>query len=269
MARRFQSLLLDHVDIRTPSLRIRRLAVHRHLPDLAAVDPHRHPWSQALLYLDGEGWQTLIRDRVRIEPGSLILIPQGVPHGFARLGNKAPLCLAVDFRLFAARGRAASVSALSPSEVAQLRQNLAQLQRLQAAVDGSPSCECDLAVVQITVGLLRSAGWLPRELPAAAGRPGRPGQAIGNLLAGMDLAGPLAEVIRKSGYQRDYLNHLLKRETGLTLGQHRAQRRLALAKRLLAEGLRISHVADSVGLPDQSYFARWFRRQTGRPPTAW
>jgi AraC family L-rhamnose operon transcriptional activator RhaR len=75
--------------------------------------------------------------------------------------------------------------------------------------------------------------------------------------------------VQRSGYQRDHLNRLVKRETGLTLGQLRMQRRLARAKELLAQGIRVADVAEAVGVLDQNYFARWFRRQTGQPPSRW
>jgi AraC family L-rhamnose operon transcriptional activator RhaR len=85
----------------------------------------------------------------------------------------------------------------------------------------------------------------------------------------LELHSPLSEFIRKSGYQRDYLNRLVKKEVGLTLGQYRTQQRLLLAKRLLTQGVRVAEVSTAVGLLDQSYFARWFRKQTGQPPLVW
>jgi len=33
--------------------------------------------------------------------------------------------------------------------------------------------------------------------------------------------------------------------------------------------MRVADVAEAVGVLDQSYFARWFRRQTGQPPSRW
>ena len=71
------------------------------------------------------------------------------------------------------------------------------------------------------------------------------------------------------GYQRDHLNRILKRESGLTLGQHRAQVRLGEAKRLLGKQLAIGEVGSRVGFDDQNYFARWFRAQTGLSPSSW
>jgi AraC family transcriptional activator of pobA len=263
---RFRSLLIDRVDLRLPGLGIFALAVHRHLPELNSIGLHRHGSDQALLYLSGGGWQALGRDRVAVAAGSIVAIPAGIWHGFERAEGRAPLCLAIDFRLRDGRRHLPGVSLLHRSELAQLRQSVADLRRHEMAPNGSLRCEGSALVLQILIGLLRSAGWLRRETPAPA-RPRR--RPILALIAGADLTAPLAETVQRSGYHRDYLNTLVKRETGLTLGQHRAQRRLALAKRMLGEGVRVSEIALAAGLPDQSYFARWFRGQTGQAPTRW
>jgi AraC family transcriptional regulator, transcriptional activator of pobA len=266
MNRRFRSLLIESANIRTPSLHVMRLAVHRHLPELARVGQHSHSSSQALLYLSGEGWQRISRGAARVEPGTLVVIPPGTPHSFARSGTKMPLCLAVDFRVRPPGRCDSAVSSLNRSELSQVRQSLAQLARIHSETGAALPIEASILVLQVMVALLRSAGWLPRE---AAPSGGQPGGAILRLLSGIEPSTPLGEVVGRSGYQRDHLNSLVKRETGLTLGQYRAERRLALAKRLLGEQVQVSAVATSVGLPDQSYFARWFRRQTGQQPSNW
>jgi AraC family L-rhamnose operon transcriptional activator RhaR len=266
MNRRFRSLLIENVNIRTPRLQVTRLAVHRHLPELAKVGQHTHPSSQALLYLSGEGRQRISRSSARVEPGTLVMIPPGTPHSFVRSGTKMPLCLAIDCRLRLPGRRQAAVSSLNRSELAQVRQSLAHLARMHSDSQEELHIDAAVLVLQIMVTLLRSAGWLPRETAPARGQSGK---AILGLLSRIEPSTPLAEVIRRSGYQRDHLNSLVKRETGLTLGQYRAERRLSLAKRLLAEQVQVSGVATAVGLPDQSYFARWFRRQTGQQPSAW
>jgi len=266
MKRRFRSLLIESVNISTPGLQVLTLAVHRHLPDLAAVEPHRHRSGQALLYLRGEGWQTLSRNKARIEPGTLVVIPPGVSHAFARSGKKVPLCLAIDFRVRHPGRRRTAVSSLNRSEVAHVRQSLAHLTRIQTSSRSELECDGAVLILQIMVTLLRSAGWLSREIPSTGGHSGK---AIVSLLGKLEPSTPLSAIISQSGYQRDYLNSLVKRETGLTLGQYRAQQRLSVAKRLLAAQIRVSSVAVTVGLPDQSYFARWFRRQTGQQPSVW
>jgi AraC family L-rhamnose operon transcriptional activator RhaR len=266
MNRRFRSLLIESANVRIPGMQVVRLAVHRHLPELTKVGQHVHASSQALLYLSGEGRQRIGRSTARVEPGTLVMIPPGTPHSFVRGGTKMPLCLAIDCRLRLPGKRHATVSSLNRSELAQVRQSLAHLARMHSDSQAELHVDAAILILQIMVTLLRSAGWLPRE---AASPRGQPGRAILGLLSRIEPSTPLLEVIRRSGYQRDHLNSLVKRETGLTLGQYRAERRLTLAKKLLAEQVKVSGVATAVGLPDQSYFSRWFRRQTGQQPSSW
>jgi AraC family transcriptional activator of pobA len=264
--RRFRSLLIEKVKIRIPGLHVMSLEVHRHLAELGSVELHRHANSQALLYLSGAGRQTLSRHRVRVEPGTLVLIPAGIPHSFERSGPKAPLCLAIDFQVRPAGERTPAVSSLNRSEVALVRQNLAELARMHPVRPGELPFAGAVLVLQLMLALMRSGGWLPREVAPARRRSAG---AIAAILAKLEPLSPLGEVVRRSGYQRDHLNTLIRRETGLTLGQHRARQRLSLAKRLLANGESVSSAAAAVGLPDQSYFARWFRKQTGQRPSEW
>jgi len=265
--RRFRSLLIDKADIRLPGLHVLTFALHRHLPEHASVEPHRHGWAQAILYLSGNGRQVLAGSEARVEPGTLVLLPPGVSHAFSRSEGRAPLCVMIDFRLKDARKRSAVVCSLNRSELAQVQAQLGQLLKFQAGAAGNAlHWEGAVAVLQVLMTALRAAGWLERvQAPAGSGA----GRALQEMLSKVEHASPLGDVVQRSGYQRDHLNRLVKKETGLTLGQFRAQQRLGKAKELLAQGVQVAAVATAVGLPDQSYFARWFRRQTGQAPSAW
>lgn len=271
--RRFRSLLFDKADIRLPGLHVLTFALHRHLQEHASVEPHKHGWAQAILYLSGNGRQTLVGSEARVEPGTLVLLPPGVSHAFSRGEGRAPLCVMIDFRLKGARRRDAVVCSLNRSELAQVKQQLGELMKIPAASKGGAGAgdalhwEGAVAVLQVLLTALRAAGWLERVQAAAGG--GKAVSAIHGMLAKVDHESPLGQVVQKSGYQRDHLNRLVKKETGLTLGQFRAQQRLAKAKELLGQGVQVAAVAAAVGLPDQSYFARWFRRQTGQVPSVW
>jgi AraC family transcriptional regulator, transcriptional activator of pobA len=263
--RHFRSLLINKADIRLPGMRVLTVALHRHLPEHASVEQHRHRWCQAILYLSGVGQQQFASGEARVEPGTLVVLPPGVSHAFRRTTERPPLCLMIDFSVPNARLGPAAVCSLNRSELTQVRQHLAHLFRLQAGSGGVLRWESASAILQTLITLLRAANWLERvPQPAARG-----GGVMGRLLSTVGPATPLRQVVQRSGYQRDHLNRLVKSETGLTLGQLRTQRRLARAKELLSQGMRVANVAEAVGVLDQSYFARWFRRQTGQTPSRW
>jgi AraC family transcriptional regulator, transcriptional activator of pobA len=264
--RTFRPLLIDRANLRVPGLQISTFAVHRHLPEHASVAPHRHAWCQAIVYLSGSGEQVIGGSRARIEAGTMVLLPSGVPHAFVRRAGSPPLCVLVDFRLRGSGRKAASVCSLNRSEIAQLRQQVAYLMRLQSGEGAALRWEGAVPVLQVLLTLLRAAGWIER-VPTRGGATANSG--IGALLTTVSRTDSLADTIQRSGYQRDHLNRLVKKETGLTLGQYRAQLRLSKAKEMLERGVQIAHVGAAVGVPDQGYFARWFRRQTGQTPSAW
>lgn len=219
-----------------------------------------------VVYLAGQGAQKFDDGSAPVEAGTAVLIPAGVSHGFQYRGERAPLSLAIDFHFDGEELRRKTVCSVTASELTHIRRELARmLKRGADPRDGVP-LESASVVLQIVMGLLRTAGWL-RQPEMTAG--GERNPAIQQLLAQMDPTLPLFSVVERSGYNRDYLNRLVKKETGLTLGQLRNQQRLAKAKQLLAEGFQVGSAGAIVGIPDQSYFARWFRLQTGKPPSRW
>ena len=67
-----------------------------------------------------------------------------------------------------------------------------------------------------------------------------------------------------------HLTTAVRRKTGRTVQDWITDRRLAEARRLLAEtDLPVAEVARRAGYPDPGYFARTFRRQHGAPPRTW
>jgi len=262
--RRFRSLLIDRARIRLPGLGILSLAVHRHLSEHASIEPHRHAWCQALLYLGGHGRQRIAGRDFPVAPGTLVVVPPGVDHAFGRTAGRPPLCLMINFRVMAGSRGPPVVCSLTRAELALVREHLARLPGAGGIEILAQRWEASLTILQLFKLLLRAAGWVEHQ-PAGVSTGGD--AAVREMLARMDYTEPLIAVARRSGYHRDHLNRLVKRATGLTLGQYRAQRRLEQARKLLATGLRVSTVAATVGLPDSSYFARWFRRQTGQSPS--
>jgi len=80
--------------------------------------------------------------------------------------------------------------------------------------------------------------------------------------------GNISTYASESGISDNYLSRLIKQHTGRSVGQWIDAVRIVRSKRLLASTTTpIIDVASAVGLDDQSYFARFFKNETGMTPT--
>ena len=85
-----------------------------------------------------------------------------------------------------------------------------------------------------------------------------PQRAIGNI----------AGYAQAAGISENYLSRLVKQSTARSVGAWIDIARLVRAKKLLAgTSMPIIDVASAVGLDDQSYFARFFKKETGQTPS--
>lgn len=77
----------------------------------------------------------------------------------------------------------------------------------------------------------------------------------------------LAQVAAKLGIDYHRFRRLFTQTIGISPGQYRIQRRIALARRLLMQRhLSVSEVARELGYPDPFVFSRQFKRVTGMTP---
>jgi AraC-like DNA-binding protein len=80
--------------------------------------------------------------------------------------------------------------------------------------------------------------------------------------------GTIAMYAAAAGISENYLSRQVKQHTGRSVGEWIDSVRIVKAKRLLAStSIPIIDVAAAIGLEDQSYFARFFKRETGLTPT--
>ncbi|MBR1926878.1 MAG: helix-turn-helix transcriptional regulator [Bacteroidales bacterium] len=78
-----------------------------------------------------------------------------------------------------------------------------------------------------------------------------------------------SEYATSAGLSANYLNRLVKDSTGKPVRDWIEIARLSRAKKLLGStSMDIIDVAAAVGIDDQSYFSRFFKKQTGMTPTA-
>ncbi|MBI5766206.1 MAG: AraC family transcriptional regulator [Verrucomicrobia bacterium] len=245
-------LLIQQIEIHALGFVLRKLQLNRHRD--AEVAPHGHAFAQLILYLSGEGVQTVNGRRRRARAGDLFVIPAGVPHGFSVVGRSRPLCLVLDYENEGAGRTRSTHRTLSPGTLNELHTLLSRVPRKgRLALADYP------AILAVIARLLDHSPSLPPPPPGL----------LAKLRPHLQPAGPLREVARHLGYHPDHLCRKLKRESGLGLRALRDRIRLEAAQAALGSEPTIAEAATRAGFDDPNYFSRWFRRQTGKTPTAW
>lgn len=247
-------LLIQKIEIHALGFVLRKLQLNRHR--LAEVAPHRHNFTQLILYLSGEGFQRVRERRIAAHAGDLFIIPPEVEHGFAAARPSRPLCLVLDYET-PRMAKRLTHRRLSQAALNELHGLLAHV-----PTKGRPTLSSYPAILAVVARLLE-----PINQPES--RPSRPPPLVEQVRGRLRESGDLREVARASGYARDSLSRKLKQSHGLGLRALRDQERLALAQQALRVTSSIAAAGHQAGFDDPNYFARWFRRQTGLTPSAW
>jgi AraC family transcriptional regulator, transcriptional activator of pobA len=267
MMKKYQPLVLQKLNLRVPGIHVRHLALNRHLEETTAVRPHAHKFAQCLLYLSGQGKQRVRDHFYPVQAGTAAFFPAHVEHAFQRAGSRRPICLAIDFDWRGSRSRPAVVELLPLSVVHELRQHISAIAHWQRHAGTQPPLEVSALVLKLLALILNGLALTPQP-PAGLRSPVL--RQVEQMLVAPDAQELSAgELARRTGYQHDYLNRLLKGQTGLTLGQFRARKRVVQAQQLLPQMKNVAEVAAALGFHDPNYFSRWFRKQTGQSPTGW
>ncbi len=259
-----QPIFLRRLQLRCGDWSIRSLRVNRHLQPFDHYAPHCHGHGQLLLYLRGHGEQRVGRQRLPVGPGTVFFIPPKRVHEFREQAPRRAICLVADLGGGAAKKRGFSHGHLSAEALAAVKQHVTSI----SAYGGR---NLDLTAGGAALLILESCR------RACAGEPSGVGAAEAILKrlerawrAGDDGRWPRpGELARRVGLQKDHLNRLVRRACGLTLGQWRDRKLLRSAGVALRRGLDVGAAAAELGFRDASYFARWFRKQTGLPPSQW
>ncbi|MDD5200141.1 MAG: AraC family transcriptional regulator [Terrimicrobiaceae bacterium] len=262
----YRPLILQELSVSLPGLRLRRLRLNRHLPEVDALARHAHPFAQVLCYLSGRGTMVAGERRMEIGPGAIAFLPPGVAHSFKEAAGRRPLCLVIDCEMRGARRHGVLVSHLALSDAGLVRRELSSLTRLADPGDAGCRLLVGAAALRIADILLRKLGVLPARSVETPSFVRRFDRLLEKSPAQREAIAALASQL---GYQRDYLNRIFKAATGQTLRQYRDAHHLARARRLLREGRPVGEVASGLGFSEQNYFARWFKKSAGIQPRAY
>ena len=96
----YRPLLLQALDLRLPGLRLRRLCLHKHLPEADALEMHRHKFCQILCYFSDGGTLLTPSAEYQVFSGAIALLPSGMAHGFPEsIGRRPGACDGISARL--------------------------------------------------------------------------------------------------------------------------------------------------------------------------
>jgi AraC-like DNA-binding protein len=255
----------------------------RRLPGFIFLDqPYTLDFHDLVLVTRGRGTFTLDGRTHRVAPGTLVFTRPGEVRRFAVPGlDGACLFFAEEFvaEAFAdARflDRFACFRAGRPSPVlaltaARRRRFLAMFRPMQREIallpdDVSDALRAKVYDLLVTVDRWYVARWGAPPAPA--------GDVVWRFIRMVerDFAQEhrVAAYARRLGVSPGHLSALCRRELGRNAGRC-VRARLALeARRLLAHtGLTAAEVGHRLGFDDPAYFARFFRREAGEPPSAY
>ena len=262
----FQPIFLENLRISIPGYSILRFAHHKHTQKSDLIEEHTHPHSQFLLYLRGQGVQTLNGQPLGVRRGTLLYIPPNTRHGFIKSITSPPLSIVINFKEKGSTKWAANNKTLSPVKLSELEgilnnmilsvdlhkaKNIATSSKilqifslLFSELEGNK--DQDRKVYPFTEKIRR----LLRELPIIPKSP----RVVATLLGG-DLSS---------------INRKVRHETALNVGTILDEIRQKRSYEGLKQGnLPISKIAWDCGFTDPNYFARWFRKKVGQSPRQW
>ncbi len=260
----FQSILLEDIEISLPGFSLRRVALNQHMPRVEKLSEHRHDFHQWLLYLRGRGLQQIEQQEVEVGRGTVLWIERGVPHRFIKDSEVRPVCLVIDF------DTEGEVS--SPGRGLMTASALQAVEQLLVAIHEEEQHQPTQTIAMASL-ILQTAALLHDALhQKVGGSPVSPvmkqvEQAIRTI--GLEAAAP-GSIAECCACTLDHLNRRLREECGKTVGKMLNEVRLETVSHLLENTSGpVGEIGAVIGMDDQNYFSRWFRKQTGKTPTQW
>ncbi len=233
---------------------------------------HTHETYSVAVVEEGSTVMECRGGRWPVGPGQLVFLPPGEPHACNPLPGGGLKYRKFYFDPHWLRPRLAAGAVpggLAPSCPAVVDDAGAAraVVRFALAPDAGEAPQARLALLEQALKLLLGSGRaavIRGESPGAA----RPEALDAARLIAQDPARDtlLSETARAVGVSPCHLPRIFRRTLGVTPAAYRAQKRVELAKRLLASGASIAQAAAEAGFADQSHLNRVFMRHAGATP---
>ena len=231
--------------------------------------PQGAPETIVIVCVSGSGWVETEGSRVRVGPSTAILIPGGLPHDYGATVEDP-------WSIWWCHVRGTDVQELveeagvTPSKVTL---SLRAVDRITSILDEVVS---SLERDQSPVRLIATAGMAWRLLTQLAidSRVQEQGDPLDRAMRYLDdrVDGTIrvAELARLVGVSPSHLSALFRNATGGGVLAHHTALKMSRARRLLdTTSMSIAEIGREIGMADQFYFSRQFRRTHGVSPTTY
>ena len=251
--------------------------------EMRPVPAHQHSFYELLLLLEGKVTYHIGEDSYSLLPGDLLILPGNVPHHPVSGGKgryrRVVLWLTADYVRSLPNGDMLAETLGMNEDDPQGR-----LYRFHAT-DGDALAECALSIAEETrfehpMGDIMSALLVTRLLilvrRMAVSAEEQKNGTTSSLYRIREVTAYIDENIHREltldtiadhfFFSKFYLSHLFKRHMNMTPHAYITERRLLLAKQLLAEGTPPTEVFKRCGYTDYSVFYRSFKKFYGIAP---
>jgi AraC-like DNA-binding protein len=238
---------------------------------------HFHLFPEMFIQMSGQTIMNVPDKTLQLAPGTVCIVPRGVPHQEEAQALKGPFRnMVVMFRpkqvsvhlADEGPGHKPRMTAIEYFETPlglRLKDHLEEISAVHHAFGTEEKTAvrgllmaCFAILITILKG--RSVGWEKEHTRIARCRQ----------LVMSNLSDPTLSISKLAGWMQcsaDYLSHLFRTQTGTRLAVYINQQRIGHARYLLADtDSSIKEVAWASGYHDPGYFIRVFRRITGQTP---
>lgn len=277
---RLKSLLI----FEDPSFRLRVMRVPVQGP---GAEPHAHEFEELVVIVGGRGTHRIGAEEYQIEMGEVFVVLRGMSHHYPAVRGLSLINILYDPRRFrqprADLGALPGYHALFEIEP-RLRQRerfknrlklpveeLGQFLNIVAEIEDELTARNPGYRFMATAHFERLLGFISRSYANVSKPVARPVTQISDVLAHLErhYAEPLTveDLAEVAGLSPTSLFRLFKEIMGRSPIDYLIHLRVDKAVHLLRRGgMRVGEVSGAVGFNDSNYFARQFRRITGRSP---
>lgn len=210
--------------------------------------------------LEGTGELTLKKGGIPFGPGTLMMVPAGIEHGF--YSDISYHIFEVRFADQVRRGAKVRHARMHPTEADFLYLFFTRLRNLYGDRLTAPETVRQFAAFKALALEIAKSGKATAPIPL----PLRKAQSFIVSQSARPLS--VEEVARSADTSPRNLHHLFRMHLNQTPQKYMERIRMDHAKTMLLEGRRsMKEIAGALGMRSQSYFTQVFRRVTGTSPT--